>query len=55
MELTIAQRDVTGKQVKALRNAGLVPAIVYGRHLEKPIMITCDKNAFIKKNKEGGG
>lgn len=48
MELTIAHRDVTGKKVKALRKASLIPAIVYGRHLEKPLMISCDKNAFIK-------
>jgi large subunit ribosomal protein L25 len=54
MELTIAHRDVTGKKVKALRKASLIPAIVYGRHLEKPIMITCDKNAFIKIYKAGG-
>ncbi len=54
MELTIAHRDVTGKKVKALRQASLIPAIVYGRHLEKPIMISCDKNAFIKIYKAGG-
>jgi large subunit ribosomal protein L25 len=54
MELTIAHRDVTGKKVKALRNEGLIPAIVYGRHLEKPVMISCDKNAFIKIYKAGG-
>lgn len=54
MELTIAQRDVTGKKVKALRKASLIPAIVYGRHLEKPLMISCDKNAFIKIYKAGG-
>ncbi len=54
MELIIAHRDVTGKKVKALRKESLIPAIVYGRHLEKPIMITCDKNAFIKIYKAGG-
>jgi len=54
MELTIAHRDITGKKVKALRKESLIPAIVYGRHLEKPIMISCDKNAFIKIYKAGG-
>lgn len=54
MELTIAHRDVTGKKVKALRKASLIPAIVYGKHLEKPLMISCDKNAFIKIYKAGG-
>jgi len=54
MELTIAHRDITGKKVKVLRKESLIPAIVYGRHLEKPIMISCDKNAFIKIYKAGG-
>jgi len=54
MELIITPRDVTGKKVKALRKASIIPAIVYGRHLEKPIMISCDKNAFIKIYKAWG-
>ena len=33
-ELTAAPRQVIGKQVKALRRAGQVPAILYGRNLE---------------------
>ncbi|MBK6645966.1 MAG: hypothetical protein IPG44_09460 [Anaerolineales bacterium] len=27
------KRDVTGKQVKALRREGKLPAVIYGRHL----------------------
>jgi len=35
------KRDVTGKQVKALRRAGQLPAVIYGRHVE-PIAISLD-------------
>ena len=34
-------RQVTGKQVRALRRAGLLPAVVYGRHIE-PLAISLD-------------
>lgn len=36
------RRDVTGKQVKALRRAGQLPAVLYGRQIEKPISIMLD-------------
>lgn len=39
--LNAVKRDVTGKQVKALRRAGQLPAVIYGRHLE-PISISLD-------------
>ncbi|MDP2776090.1 MAG: 50S ribosomal protein L25, partial [Anaerolineales bacterium] len=35
------KRDVTGKQVKALRRAGILPAVIYGRHVE-PIAISLE-------------
>ena len=41
--LKAAKRDVTGKQVKALRRAGLLPAVIYGRHVE-PIAISLDEH-----------
>jgi len=53
MELTIQRRDITGKKVQALRKANLVPGIIYGKHLDAPIMISCDKTAFIKAYKQG--
>lgn len=37
--LKASKREVTGKQVKALRRAGLLPAVIYGRHVE-PISIS---------------
>lgn len=39
--LKASRRDVTGKQVKALRRAGKLPAVIYGRHTE-PIAISLD-------------
>lgn len=37
--LKASRRDVIGKQVKAIRRAGQLPAVMYGRHVEKPISI----------------
>src|SRR5215216_3039019 len=39
--LTAEKRDVVGKQVKALRRAGKLPAVIYGRHTE-PINVLLD-------------
>jgi large subunit ribosomal protein L25 len=39
--LKATKRDVIGKQVKAIRRAGQLPAVIYGRHLE-PIAISMD-------------
>jgi len=39
--LKASKRDVIGKQVKALRRAGQLPAVIYGRHTE-PINISLD-------------
>jgi large subunit ribosomal protein L25 len=39
--LKAEKRDVIGKQVGALRRAGKLPAVIYGRHLE-PIAILLD-------------
>jgi large subunit ribosomal protein L25 len=38
------KRDVTGKQVKALRREGKLPAVIYGRHLE-PISIVMEAHS----------
>jgi large subunit ribosomal protein L25 len=42
--LKATKRDVTGKQVNALRRAGKLPAVIYGRHTD-PISITLDMRA----------
>ncbi|NOT05749.1 MAG: 50S ribosomal protein L25 [Anaerolineales bacterium] len=42
--LKAEKRDVTGKQVKALRRAGQLPAVIYGRHVD-PIAISLDAHS----------
>jgi large subunit ribosomal protein L25 len=42
--LNATKRDVVGKQVKALRRAGKLPAVIYGRHTE-PININLDSHS----------
>lgn len=42
--LNAAKREVTGKQVKALRREGKLPAVIYGRHLE-PISIMLEAHS----------
>ncbi len=52
MKLTITSRQ--DKQAKELRKEGLVPAIIYGKHIEAAISVACNKNEFIKVYKEAG-
>jgi large subunit ribosomal protein L25 len=42
--LNATKRDVIGKQVKALRREGKLPAVIYGRHTE-PISINLDAHS----------
>ena len=42
--LQATRRDVVGKQVKALRREGKLPAVIYGRHTE-PININLDAHS----------
>ena len=42
--LKASKRDVTGKQVKALRRTGKLPAVIYGRHVE-PMPIVLDAHS----------
>jgi large subunit ribosomal protein L25 len=42
--LKATKRDVIGKQVKALRREGRLPAVIYGRHNE-PISISLDAHS----------
>jgi large subunit ribosomal protein L25 len=41
--LKAVKRDVIGKQVKALRRAGKLPAVMYGRHIENPVAIVLEQ------------
>lgn len=42
--LKATKRDVIGKQVKALRRAGQLPAVIYGRHVE-PVTIMLEAHS----------
>ena len=52
MKLNVHNR--TWEKATSLRKEGNIPAIIYGKHLEKPISIYCNKNDFIKKFKAAG-
>ena len=41
--LKAEKRDVIGKQVKAMRRAGKLPAVIYGRHTD-PISVSLDSH-----------
>lgn len=53
MKLSVKKRDLLGKKVKSLRAQGLVPAVVYGKHVE-PQTISCVKNDLLKVYKSTG-
>jgi large subunit ribosomal protein L25 len=44
----------SGEKNSAIRKEGNIPAVVYGKHMDKPLAIMCNKNDFIKKFKEAG-
>jgi len=52
MELQVQKRE-PGK-VKPLLKKGIVPGIVYGKHLDEPVMVKFNKNDFIKIYKQAG-
>ena len=52
MKLKVEVRDIRGKDVKKLRRDGQIPAIIYGKNMESPISIICDKNEFVKLYKK---
>jgi large subunit ribosomal protein L25 len=45
--LKASKREIRGKQVKALRREGKLPAVIYGRHTE-PVKISLDAHTAIK-------
>jgi len=52
MELIVTSRQ--NKLAKELRKEGLIPGIVYGKHLATPLAIACKRNDVIKAYKEAG-
>ena len=53
MKLSVKKRDVFGKKVKNLRAQGLVPAVIYGKHVEAE-SISCVKNDLLKVYRASG-
>jgi large subunit ribosomal protein L25 len=54
MKLAVKKRDLLGKKVKNLRKDGLIPAIVYGKHINEPQIISCIKNDLLRVYKASG-
>lgn len=54
MKLTVQVRSATGKEVKKLRKEGILPAVVYGKSLETPVLLSCVKNDFIRVYRNAG-
>ncbi|HUD21015.1 MAG TPA: 50S ribosomal protein L25 [Candidatus Saccharimonadales bacterium] len=54
LELTATSREVTGKKVKRLRLKGLMPAVVYGHGVDKPMNLSVDQKLFQKVYKKAG-
>jgi large subunit ribosomal protein L25 len=48
IELEAMVRDVKGKKVKRLRREDLVPAVLYGKHLEQPLCLMMYKKPLVK-------
>ncbi|HZY44954.1 MAG TPA: 50S ribosomal protein L25 [Anaerolineae bacterium] len=53
IELNVAPREVTGKQVSVLRRAGLVPVVMYGRH-DKPLVLQAKARELMKVLSKAG-
>lgn len=54
MKLKVESRNITWKNVKKLRREGKVPAVVYSKHLDKPISVVCERNEFVKLYRKAG-
>jgi large subunit ribosomal protein L25 len=53
MELVAESRTIVGKSVQALRNKGVIPAVLYGRGIEN-MNLSLDGKAFLKVFKDAG-
>ena len=53
MKLSVKKREIFGKKVKNLRAQGLVPAVIYGKHVQAE-SISCVKNDLLKVYRAAG-
>lgn len=54
MELAVQARTVKGKKLKKIRKEDQVPCIVYGRYIDAPVNLMCQKQEFLKIYKNAG-
>ena len=54
LTLKAKTRTILGKKVKSLREEGILPAILYGPVIKKPILLEIDSKDFDKIFKEAG-
>lgn len=47
MKLSVKKRDIFGKKVKTLRAQGLIPAVIYGKHVDAE-SVSCVKNDLLR-------
>lgn len=52
--LTAQPRAVIGKQVNALRRAGTIPAVLYGKHLAQPLALQIEERTLQKVVAQAG-
>lgn len=52
MKLKVQSREITGKKVSQLRKLDIIPAVIYGKHTPKAILISCNKNEFLRLYKK---
>jgi len=46
IELAVSKRNIVGKQVSSLRRAGIIPAILYGKHIDAPVLLQMEGRVF---------
>lgn len=52
--LSAQPRQVIGKQVNALRRAGKIPVVLYGKHLDQPLTLQVEERALQKVVMQAG-
>lgn len=54
MKLAVQSRDVIGKKVKYLKQQGLVPGVIYGKHMDTASSVAFDRVQLLKAIRKAG-
>jgi large subunit ribosomal protein L25 len=54
MDLAVQVRELKGKKLKNVRKEDQVPCVVYGKYIDAPMSLMCQKQEFIKAYKSAG-